>query len=238
MKQIQNVAMFILSIGLMGLTAPSQGAVQQGKEYTLINPAQPVETGKNIEVLEIFSYTCPHCFEIEPIISPWLKRLPKDVTFRRMPAIFRDNWMPLAKAYYTMETLGLTEKLHGDLFNAIHVQGQDLTDSTKLLEWVAKQGVDRKKFNDVFASFSVQSSVQRAKQLTQAYGVTGVPSVVVDGKFLTSPTMAGGHTGLLRVLDQLIEQARKARPASAKADGINRTPPAHSHPHLKASTNK
>ena len=236
MRRIQNLAMFILSIGLVGLTAPSYGALQQGKEYTLVSPPQPVETGKNIEVLEIFSYTCPHCFELEPTISPWLKRLPKDVTFRRMPAIFRDNWMPLAKAYYTMETLGLTEKLHADLFNAIHVQGLDLADPTKLLDWVAKQGVDRKKFNDVFASFSVQSSVQRAKQLTQAYGVTGVPSVVVDGKFLTSPMLTGGHAGLLPVLDQLIEQARRARPASAKPAGVSRAVPVHTHSHLKAAT--
>ena len=238
MKRIQYIAMFILSIGLMGLTVPSHGALQQGKEYTLVSPPQPVETGKNIEVLEIFSYTCPHCFELEPIISPWVKRLPKDVTFRRMPAIFRDNWTPLAKAYYAMEVLGVTEKLHADLFKAIHVQGLDLANPTTLLDWVAKQGVDRKKFNDAYASFSVQSSVQRAKQLSQAYGVTGVPSVVVDGKFLTSPVLTGGHAALLPVLDQLIEQARQGRPAKAKSDGISRTPTAHPHSHLKAAANK
>ena len=236
MRRIQNIAMFILSIGLVGLITPSYGALQQGKEYALVSPPQPVETGKNIEVLEIFSYTCPHCFELEPILSPWLKRLPKDVTFRRMPAIFRDNWMPLAKAYYAMEVLGVTEKLHAGLFSAIHAQGLDLADPAKLLDWVAKQGVDRKKFNDVFASFSVQSSVQRAKQLTQAYGVTGVPSLVIDGKFLTSPMLTGGHAGLLPVLDQLIEQARRARPAIAKPAGVSRALPVHPHTHLKAAT--
>lgn len=200
-----------------GLTLGNAFA-QQGKTYTLITPPQPTETGKNIEVLEVFYYGCPHCFDLEPSLNAWVKQLPKDVTFRRLPAIFRDSWVPLTKAYYTLEALGLTEKLHGDIFNAMHVENINLSDEKTLFDWMAKHGVDSKTFADTYNSFSVQSKVMRAKQLTKAYGVTGVPSLIVDGKYLTSSSTAGSHAASLQVADQLIKQARQERksPVSQK----------------------
>lgn len=206
----------VLFLGI-GLTLGNAFA-QQGKTYTLITPPQPTETGKNIEVLEVFYYGCPHCFDLEPSLNAWVKQLPKDVTFRRLPAIFRDSWVPLTKAYYTLEALGLTEKLHGDIFNAMHVENINLSDEKTLFDWMAKHGVDSKTFADTYNSFSVQSKVMRAKQLTKAYGVTGVPSLIVDGKYLTSSSTAGSHAASLQVADQLIKQARQERksPVSQK----------------------
>lgn len=185
--------------------------IRPGKEYELVSPPQMVETGKKIEVLELFSYTCPHCFDLEPDLNKWAKQLPKDVEFRRLPAIFRDSWLPYTKAFYTFEAMGLTEKLHGDFFNAIHLQHINFDDDKTLFDWVEKQGVNRKSFSDIFSSFSIQGKALRAKQLTKSYGISGVPSIIVDGKYRTYSSMTGGHAGLLLVVDQLIKQARQDR---------------------------
>ncbi|TCV82213.1 thiol:disulfide interchange protein DsbA/DsbL [Sulfurirhabdus autotrophica] len=208
MHLIKKLAIFSITlfIGLQGLLV--QAAPTQGKEYTLVNPPQATETGKNIEVLEIFWYGCPHCFDLEPSLSTWVKKLPSDVTFRRMPAIFRDDWALSAKTFYAMDALGVVDKLNADVFNAIHVDGVDLKNENTLFDWMSKHGVDRKKFADAYSSFSVQSKVLRAKQLTREYGISGVPAIIVDGKYMTAPSMTGGHQGLFPVIDSLIARAR------------------------------
>lgn len=198
-----------LALTLAGFAAHAD--IRPGKEYEVLSPPQAVETGKKIEVLEIFSYACPHCFDLEPEINKWAKQLPKDVEFRRLPGIFRDSWIPFAKVFYTFEALGLTEKLHGDFFNAIHVHHARFDNDEALFDWVEKQGVNRKSFSDTYSSFAIQSKALRAKQLTRAYGINGVPAVIVDGKYRTYSSIAGGHHGLLTVVDQLIVQARQER---------------------------
>lgn len=185
--------------------------IQPGKDYELLSSPQAVETGKKIEVLEIFSYACPHCFNLDPDLNNWVKQLPKDVEFRRLPGIFRESWTPFAKAYYAFEALGLTDKLHGEFFKAIHVQHLRVEEDAVLFDWVEKQGVNRKRFADTYNSFAVQSKVLRAKQLTKDYGINGVPAIIVDGKYRTYVSMAGGHAGMLNVVDQLIKQARQER---------------------------
>ena len=198
-----------IALSLVGFTAKAD--IHPGKEYELLSPPQVVETGKKIEVLEIFSYTCPHCFDLEPDINKWAKQLPKDVEFRRLPAIFRDDWTPFAKVFYTFEAMGLAEKLHGAFFNAIHVSHTRFNDDNAIFDWVEKQGIPRKSFIDNYSSFSTQSKALRAKQLTKAYGISGVPAVIVDGKYRTSVSNTGSHAGLLSALDQLIKQARQER---------------------------
>ncbi|GAO34917.1 DSBA oxidoreductase [Sulfuricella sp. T08] len=198
-----------VALALVGLNATAD--LRPGKEYELVSPPQAVETGKKIEVLEIFSYACSHCFDLDPDISKWSKQLPKDVEFRRLPAIFRADWTPLAKVFYTFEAMGLTEKLHGEFFNAIHVSHIRFNDDNAIFDWVEKQGIPRKSFIDNYSSFSTQSKALRAKQLTQAYGISGVPTVIVDGKYRTSVSNTGSHAGLMSALDQLIKQARQER---------------------------
>lgn len=190
---------------------PAHADLEAGKQYTLISPAQPTETGKNIEVLELFSYACPHCHDLEPVLNPWAKKLPGDVTFRRLPAVFSDKWLIYARIYYAAEAMGVLDKLHPAIFNATHVQHLDLTNEKTLLEWVGKQGVDGKKFAEMFASFSVNGKAQRAKQLTRAYAISGVPSLVVEGKYLTSASQTGGNDQLLTTLDELIQKVRRDR---------------------------
>jgi thiol:disulfide interchange protein DsbA len=198
-----------IALSLVGLTAAAD--IRVGKEYELLSPPQAVETGKKIEVLEIFAYPCPHCFDLEADINKWAKQLPKDVEFRRLPAIFRDSWIPFAKLFYTLEAMGLTERLHGEFFNAIHVRRARFDDDNAIFDWVEKQGIPRKSFVDIYSSFSTQSKALRAKQLTQAYGISGVPAVIVDGKYRTSVSNTGSHAGLMSALDQLIKQARQER---------------------------
>jgi thiol:disulfide interchange protein DsbA len=192
-------------------SVPAHAELVLGKQYTLISPAQPTETGKNIEVLEFFSYACPHCNDLDPTLNDWVKKLPKDVTFRRLPAVFSDTYMIYAKIFYTAEAMGMLDKLHPAIFNAVHGQRINLANENTLLEWVAKQGVDSQKFSAMYASFSVNSKTQRAKQLTRAFAITGVPSVAVEGKYLTSPAQANGNEQLLPVLDELIKKARQER---------------------------
>lgn len=204
---------FLGFIFTTGLFAQTVFAAEWGKDYSPVSPPQAVETGKKIEVLEIFYYGCPHCFNLEPIITPWVAQLPKDVTFRRMPGIFSDSWLPLAKAFYALEAIKELDRLHGELFKAFHVQKAELKTDEDIINWVAKQGVDRNKFANAYNSFSVQNKAFRAKQLTKAYGISGVPSVIVDGKYLTSASQAGSHDAMLSVLNQLIAQARQERSA-------------------------
>ena len=181
------------------------------KDYRPVIPPQPVETGNKIEVIEFYYFGCPHCYELEPYLKNWMSSAPKDVAFRRIPAVFRDSWVPLTKTFYTLEALGEFNRLHGDVFEAIHVKQINLNNEQILLDWMEQYGVDRKKFADAYNSFSVKNRAEFAKKLTQAYGVEGTPSLVVDGKYLTGPAMTGSHESAMRVLDQLIEKARQER---------------------------
>ncbi|MFA7318621.1 MAG: thiol:disulfide interchange protein DsbA/DsbL [Sulfuricella sp.] len=199
-----------LCIGLLW-SASARAELELGKQYTLVSLSQPTETGKNIEVLEFFSYACPHCHDLEPVLIPWVKKLPGDVTFRRIPAVFSDKWLILARLFYAAEALGQLDRLHPAIFNAMHVDRLDLTNEKTLQQWVEKNGLDVKKFMETYNSFAVQGKAQRAKQLTRAYAISGVPALVVEGKYLTSASQTGSNEKLLPVLDDLIKKARQER---------------------------
>lgn len=187
----------------------------EGHDYARVKNPQPVTTGKQVEVLEFFWYRCPHCFQLEPGLDTWLKTLPKDVQVRRMPAVFRDDWMPGAKLYYTLEQMGLLNRLHTKVFDAYHVENINLNDPAVLGGWIAKQGVDRKKFEGIYNSFSIQSKATQGARLATAYAITGVPAFIIDGKYTTSVSMTGTPARLFEVLDQLIVKARAERGSKA-----------------------
>jgi thiol:disulfide interchange protein DsbA len=196
-------------------TAAAQ--VIAGKDYRLLNPQQPTDSGKKVEVIEFFWYGCPHCNSLQPSLRAWLKRKPADVEFKRVPAVFQDSWMPLTKAYYTIEAMGLVDKLHHDVFSAIHEQKIRLQDTTVLFDWAAKRGVDRQKFIDTYNSFAVQSRTQRSVDMTRNYDISGTPALVVDGRYLTAPSMtlnpdnSINYERFFRVVDELVALARKNR---------------------------
>jgi thiol:disulfide interchange protein DsbA len=195
-------------------TAGAQNLVE-GQNYARLRNPMPVETGKNIEVLEFFSYGCPHCGELEPFLQTWLKNKPADVTFRRIPVMFQPKWENLAKVYYTMDALGDEVKYSPEIFSAIHGKGMNLSDDKVFLDWAASKGLDRKKVQDVMGSFAVVGKVNRAKQMAQAYGIQSVPTIIVDGKYTTGPErMSNGHAGVPSAIDALVQKARAERPKS------------------------
>jgi thiol:disulfide interchange protein DsbA len=201
-------AIFLAALALPAAAQPV--AVEEGKQYLRMATPQPVETGKKIEVIEFFSYGCPHCGELEPILQGWVKTLPADVQFRRIPVIFQDRWLPLAKIYYTLDALGEEPRLSPEVFTALHGKGLPLWQDKAFLDWAAGQGLDRKKVEDMYNSFAIAGKVNRAKSAAQTYKINEVPKFVVDGKYVTHnvPT----HRAIPGVLDALIAKARAERP--------------------------
>ena len=188
----------------------------EGIEYAELTQPQPVVTGDKIEVREVFLYSCPHCYHLEPVLHKWVKRLPANARFVRMPAVFRPTLEPHARAFYAFEALGVTAKLHDLFFKAIHVQQRPLSDEDSIASFVAEQGVKAEEFRRAFHSFSVDAHVKSATQSTLAYGVDSVPTMIVDGKYRTTSTMAGGNDNLLRVIDYLIKKSANERKGGAK----------------------
>ena len=201
----------LMYFGLAG----SAFAQVAGKDFQVITPPQPTESGNKVEIIEFFSYACPHCQALQPSLSAWLKRKPADVEFRRIPAVFQDNWVPFARIFFTLDAMGLTDKLHHDVFAAIHEQKVRLQDPKVLFDWAASKGVDKKKFMDTYNSFAVQSRTQRATDVTRRYNVPFTPAIVVDGRWLTGPSMTAAgssidYNNFFKVLDQMIANARKS----------------------------
>lgn len=179
----------------------------EGRDYKVLSPAQPTHSGKKIEVLEFFFYGCIHCFHLNPHIEAWEKKLPKDVKFSYVPAMFNPTWEVSGRAYYALEALGERKRLHDALFDAWD-QNNLLADEESTTEFVAKHGVDRNKFKQAYDSFGVQNQVMRAKQMGPAYGIRGTPTLIVDGRYVI--------TGLqpvetIQVLNALIDKVRKER---------------------------
>jgi len=197
-------------LGLAFVTASAQAAYQEGVDYERIVPAQPTVAAKGkVEVVELFWYGCPHCFRFEPYIERWLPTVKDRVDFIRLPAILRPSWAIHAKAFYTAKALGVFDQIHRPLFDAIHVEKRHLGDEDSLADFFAEHGVDKAAFHKAFNSFSVDSEVKRAMQMTRRYRAMGTPAMVVDGKYLTDPGMANGFVNILKVVDSLVDKELK-----------------------------
>lgn len=186
-----------------------------GSEFDAVAQNISTDNPAKIEVMEIFWYGCSHCYQMEAPLHAWVKKLPSDVYFKRMPGLPNPSWAPMAKAFYAMETLGLSEKLHTKLFDAIHKTKTLIpTDEKAAIDWMtAQSGMDKIKVEQAFKSFTMNSSLNRAAQIFKATGATGVPSLVIDGKFITSATMNGGNEQALKTTDYIIDNVRKDKAA-------------------------
>jgi thiol:disulfide interchange protein DsbA len=206
----------LATLGALGLSTPvlAQGPSKfvAGKDFIKLDRVLPSETeaGK-IELIEFFWYSCSHCNAFEPAFAQWVKNAPKDVVVRRMPVAFRDDFAPQQRLYFTLEAMGLLEKIHGKVFQAIHVERLTLNTDTSILNWIEKQGVDKTKFADTFKSFGVASKVKRAVQLQNDFKIEGVPSLGVAGRFYIDGTLAGNMDRALQVADSLLAQVRQGR---------------------------
>jgi thiol:disulfide interchange protein DsbA len=215
MKQLRTLALAALTIFGFVLASAAAAKPVLDKEYKLLDPVQPqATTVKGVEVLEFFNYACPHCYEFEPSLKTWLKNKPKNTDFRYVPAVFNERMFPLAKLYYALEEMALLEKLHEKVYYAIHQQQLNLLDRAILLKWIGEQGVDVKKFEATFDSFSVNNKAQRAAQMTRNYHIPGTPYLIVGGRYLTGPSMSVGadgsvdHNRLMQILNELIDMSQ------------------------------
>jgi len=188
------------------------------KDYRVIPSPQPTANPKKIEVIEFFSYSCPHCADFEPALQEWLKHKPKDVEFKEVPMVFRENWKPTAKLYYVLEALGVVDKYQGKVYDAIHKQSKDLGTDAGIKQWAKDAGLDPVKFEQVYDSFGVESKAQRSAAIGRDYGVQFTPSMVIDGKYYTGPSMgaapnsgAPDYARFFRNVDQLVDMERKAK---------------------------
>ena len=200
----------VMGLAVILATGFAQAQPTAGVEYLDLGAAQPTDSTGKIEVIEFFSYLCPHCYRFEPVLKPWVKKLPKDTQFRRVPAMFSDDYAQAARAYYALEAIGEAERLHTALFDAVHTDSRlRVGNEAALTEWLGKQGVDTKKFATAYRSFSVEGKLKRAAQLTQAYKIEGVPSMAVNGKYVVITDNMKSQEQLLGVSDYLVERARK-----------------------------
>ena len=193
----------LLAAALLAL--PLAAAAQQ-RQVIEVKPPVPVEGTNKIEVIEFFWYGCIHCYNLEPALEGWLKTLPNDVEFRRVPAVFNERWGLDASIYYAMEALGLVDKLHRPLFDAIHKNRLRTDNQQAFTEWLTQQGVDAKKFIETVQSFGVRSKTRRAVQLTLAYKVDGTPAMAVHGRY-TVPAQGN----MFQVVDSLVDRVRKEK---------------------------
>lgn len=191
--------------------AAAQGGPVEGKQYTKIEPpVAPGSPGK-IEVIEFFSYACPHCNAFDPTVEAWAKKVPADVNFVRIPVPFLANFENLMKTYYALDSLGLVAQMQPKVFAAIHVDHNPLDKPADIAALMAKNGVDAAKFSSTFSSFSVATSVTRAKKLFSEYKVDGVPTLTVQGRYETSPGLAGGFDQAFAVVDYLVQRSRATK---------------------------
>ena len=191
--------------------AQSAAPLLANRDYLRIEPRQPSAQEGRIEVVEFFYYGCPVCYELEPILTRWLGNAPADVVVRRVPALATASWESFARLYYTLEALGEVARLHWPVYEMFHFEGVNLGEEAAMLDWVSKNGIDRARFLEAYGSPAVQAKIVEAREMTRRYGVTGVPGIAVDGKYLTSARLAGSTRGLMPLVDQLIELARKDR---------------------------
>ena len=203
------------------LLASAFAAQAQSPGYALVSPPQPTESNGKIEVLEFFWYGCPHCYHLEPDVNAWLAKKPDDVVFKRVPAIPSESWGEAGRIYYTLQSMGLVDQMHGKVFDAIHKDGVNLMNKKIRDQWLAKNGVDPAKYEQVSKSFTVATDLSRARQMTLNYKVDSVPRIVVNGKYYTSGELAGSPERIFTVVDELIAKVRaeNGKPAPAKKKG-------------------
>ena len=190
---------------------------QKGANYVELTPAQPTDSPGKVEVVEFFWYGCPHCYKLEPLVNLWEKKLPKDAVFKRVPAVFNEQWGIAAQVYYTLDALNEEHRLRAPLFDAIHKENLKITDESDVTAWMGKHGVDPARYKATFHSFAVQTALNRATQMTKTYGITGVPTFVVQGRYVAGAELNGDEQPLLDVTSYLIDEVKKGGSSAEKA---------------------
>jgi protein dithiol oxidoreductase (disulfide-forming) len=205
-------ALSIASALPVAALAQQQRGYQEGADYVALDKRVPGDNAAGkVEVIEFFWYNCPHCNAFEPQLEQWAAKLPKDVTLRRVPVAFRDDFVPQQRLFYSLEAMGKVEELHKKVFYAIHVEKRKLETQASIGEWIATQGVDKKKFDQLYDSFAVQTKATRAAKLQNDYKVSGVPALGIAGRFYTDGALAQSMGRALQITDFLVAEVKKGR---------------------------
>jgi thiol:disulfide interchange protein DsbA len=203
-----SAAVLGISFFYAGLSSAQSPKIEEGFDYRTLPMAQPVEAKGKVEVIEFFWYGCPHCYDFEPELSAWVKRQPKDVVFRKVPVAFRDDFMPHSQLFYALEALGKGDAMNEKVMYAMHKENKRLMTENEIADWIASQGIDRNTFLATYRSFAIVSKARAARQMAEAYRIDGVPTVVMQGRYVTSPSIAGTKAKSLAVMDYLEQKIR------------------------------
>ncbi len=201
----------LLGIILAAVCAAAQAQPASGREYLELSPQRPVSTGDRIEVIEFFYYGCPVCYESQPHIAKWLMRSGPGVAMLRVPAVFTESSESFARTFYTLGAMNQVARLHWPIYDNHHFDGRQLNEEKNVVEWVTANGVDRARFTELWKSDEIKAQIDAAKKALDTYQVKGVPSFVVDGKYLTSASMAGGVREMMQVVEHLVGRAAAER---------------------------
>jgi len=193
------------------MSAVQADDIEAGKQYVELSSPVPVAVPGKIEVVELFWYGCPHCYQFEPTLNPWAEKLPEDVNFVRIPAMFGGLWNVHGQLFITLESMKVEHQVHKAVFDAIHKEGKKLATPEEMAEFLAGQGVDKDAFLKAYNSFAVKGQMEKAKKLAMAYQITGVPTLVVNGKYRFDISSSGGPEQTLKVAEHLIEKERAAK---------------------------
>lgn len=203
--------LFLSCVFLAGFLAnPAQAQHQHSEDaYTRIKPALPTQSGDKIEVVEIFWYGCSHCFSFEPHIKAWLQSLPEDVVFRQVPGVLNSRWAVHARGFFAADKMDALEQFHTPLFNALHVKRRNIFSRDDLIDFAAEVGLDKKEFAKHFDSNETEVKMKQAFLMARDSKITGVPSLIVNGRYLISASSAGSFETMLETLDELIQEERR-----------------------------
>ncbi len=217
-RRLFCTALLGLAAGFASLSA-SAADPQAGAQYLVLPSVQPTDTGKQVEVIEFFAYYCPHCYAFEPALEAWVKKQGDNIVFKRVHIQGGAGVLPQQRLFYTLDAMGLLNQYHQKVFDAMHQQHLRLSSDEQVFDWVAQMGIDRAKFVDTYRSFGIQARLRRAAAMMDSYGVDRWPLVVVDGRFVTSPSHAGAgapegtteaqqQQTALQVMDFLVAKAK------------------------------
>lgn len=199
MKRVRHLALALILAPLALHAAAAWGA-----RYEEVTPPQPTANPEKVEVVELFWYRCPHCYRLLPFMERWERNKPDNVEYIRMPAILSERWAFHARAYYAAELLGIADEIHRPLFDAIHAERRTLNNEAAMKEFFADYGVTAEEFDKAWRSFAVETKVRKSRVMTKRYGITGTPSIIVNGKYRTDGVMTGNYPTLIQVVNELV----------------------------------
>ena len=215
------IRLLLASLALLCFAVPGYTASVQGEDYTLLSPPQPTVSGKKVEVIEFFAYDCPHCYALDRPLTEWAKADADKIVFKRVHVSPNGEPTPQQRLYYTLDAMGKAEEYQSRVLYAMHVQHVRLNTDDDVIDFMVRSGIDRNKFNEIYNSFSVQTKMQRSLQMMSSYQIHSWPTIVIDGKYVTSPALAGSRMPsheenaanllMLKVMDNLVDQLAKTR---------------------------